>query len=242
MLLREDGTVLLSDFGLIAAMHSSDSQSSQQGAVGTITYMAPEQIQGQVQAESDQYSLGVVVYEWITGRQPFAGTVAEVAMQHVVMSPPSLIAQVPGLARAVEEVVLKALAKDPKDRFVTVRDFSAALEETVRGAPALPEKYKASPIHNNEPILWPDRRNLLVSSLGKRPASGPRVDWGDAPEVPLFYGREQEQAQLSQWVVQEHCRVVSVLGMGGIGKSALSVSMMHQISGTLRGGHLSLAA
>jgi WD40 repeat protein/DNA-binding XRE family transcriptional regulator len=63
-----------------------------------------------------------------------------------------------------------------------------------------------------------------------RLAPGPRVDWGDALAVPTFYGREQEQALLTQWVVQERCRVVSVLGMGGIGKSALTVHMMHLLS------------
>ena len=60
------------------------------------------------------------------------------------------------------------------------------------------------------------------------PAPEPLMDWGDALAVPLFYGREQEQDLLSEWVVQERCRVVSVLGMGGIGKSALTVSIMYQ--------------
>ncbi len=61
-------------------------------------------------------------------------------------------------------------------------------------------------------------------------ARGPRVDWGDALDIPTFYGREGELALLSQWVVEERCRVVSVLGMGGIGKSALAVSLMHQVA------------
>jgi WD40 repeat protein/transcriptional regulator with XRE-family HTH domain len=61
-------------------------------------------------------------------------------------------------------------------------------------------------------------------------AGGPRVDWGDALAVPTFYGRERELAALAQWVVEEGCRVVSVLGMGGIGKSALVVSAMHQLA------------
>jgi len=62
------------------------------------------------------------------------------------------------------------------------------------------------------------------------PAGGPRVDWGDALDVPTFYGRKPELAALCQWVVQERCCVVSVLGMGGIGKSALAVSLMHQLA------------
>jgi transcriptional regulator with XRE-family HTH domain len=58
----------------------------------------------------------------------------------------------------------------------------------------------------------------------------PRVDWSDALAVPSFYGRTGEVAMLMQWVVEEHCRVVSVLGLGGIGKSALAVSLMHQVA------------
>ncbi len=63
-----------------------------------------------------------------------------------------------------------------------------------------------------------------------RPASGPRVEWGEVLDVPTFYGREQELATLSRWMVQERCRVISVLGMGGMGKSALVVSAMHQVA------------
>ncbi len=59
---------------------------------------------------------------------------------------------------------------------------------------------------------------------------GSRVNWGDALDVPSFYGREREMATLTEWVVQERCRVVSVLGLGGIGKSALVVSLMHQVA------------
>ena len=62
------------------------------------------------------------------------------------------------------------------------------------------------------------------------PASGPLLDWEDALAVPMFYGREQEMAQVSQWVLEQHCQVVSLLGMGGIGKSALAVELMHHLA------------
>src|SRR2546421_260293 len=59
---------------------------------------------------------------------------------------------------------------------------------------------------------------------------GPWVDWGEALDVLSFYGREEELATLEQWIVEERCRVVSVLGMGGIGKSALAVRVMHRVA------------
>src|SRR5713226_7588721 len=78
------------------------------------------------------------------------------------------------------------------------------------------------------PVPLEEPRPGEVSAAG--PTPGRRVDWGEALAVPTFYGRERELAQLTQWVMQERCRVVSVLGMGGIGKSALAVSLMHQLA------------
>ena len=75
---------------------------------------------------------------------------------------------------------------------------------------------------------------LEESRSGEAPAAQPilerRVDWGEALAVPSFYDRKHEMATLTMWVVQERCRVVSVLGMGGIGKSALAVTLMHRLA------------
>jgi serine/threonine protein kinase/Tol biopolymer transport system component len=129
MLLRADGTLLLSDFGIATVAHSSHSLSLHQGIGGTLPYMAPEQIQGQARTASDQYSLGIVVYEWLTGRRPFEGTAIEVATQQMMRQPASLVAQVPTLSRAIERIVLKALEKDPQGRYASVWDFALALEQ-----------------------------------------------------------------------------------------------------------------
>src|SRR3989454_2058127 len=76
------------------------------------------------------------------------------------------------------------------------------------------------------PLAEPHRGE--VSAAEPKPA--PRVDWGEALDVPSFYDREQELATLSRWVVEEGCRLVSALGMGGIGKSALVVRAMQQLA------------
>ncbi|TMB90725.1 MAG: serine/threonine protein kinase, partial [Chloroflexi bacterium] len=93
MLLGSSDQVLLSDFGLaLLAPHTLDhsTQEMQSALVGTMPYLAPEQLQGSARPASDQYSLGVVVYEWLSGRKPFSGSPLEVAMQHISVSPPPL--------------------------------------------------------------------------------------------------------------------------------------------------------
>src|SRR6266568_1477550 len=76
------------------------------------------------------------------------------------------------------------------------------------------------------PLEEPQRGEVPVA----QPEPRRRVDWGEALAVPTFYGREEELATLTKWVLEEHCQVVSVLGLGGIGKSALAVSLMHQVA------------
>lgn len=128
MLLGRNNEVLLSDFGIALAAQSSQYQSTQNVA-GTIAYMAPEQIQAHPRPASDQYSLAVVVYEWLSGNRPFQGSFTEIAVKHAMMPPPPLRMQLPQLPPAIEEVVMIAMAKDPHQRFVTVRAFAHAFEQ-----------------------------------------------------------------------------------------------------------------
>lgn len=131
MLLGAQRELLLGDFGIAAIAHTTNSL-DQQGRSGTPPYMAPEQIQGKPRPASDQYALGVVVYEWLSGYPPFRGSVSEVIGQHMFASPPPLREKVPTLPSGVEEVVLKALAKDPKERFESVQLFAQCLEQAVQ--------------------------------------------------------------------------------------------------------------
>lgn len=91
--------------------------------------MAPEQLQGKPRRASDQYALGIVVYEWLCGDRPFHGSFTEVYSQHMFVPPPSLRKKLLDFPPAVEEVVMTALAKDPKERFATIQAFAIALEQ-----------------------------------------------------------------------------------------------------------------
>ena len=128
MLLGTNGEVLLSDFGIAVAALTTGVQQTQD-ATGTPAYMAPEQFQGKPRPASDQYALAVTIYEWLCGKRPFDGDATALGYQHVHDAPPSLRTQQPTISPAVERVVFKALAKDPRQRFTSVTAFADALEQ-----------------------------------------------------------------------------------------------------------------
>jgi hypothetical protein len=127
MLLLADREVLLSDFGLALFAPSPELLSTQEMA-GTLPYMAPEQLRGKPCLASDQYALGIIAYEWLCGVRPFEGPYWQLINQQVSALPPPLREKDPSLPEAVEKVVLKALAKKPEQRYVSVQLFAQALE------------------------------------------------------------------------------------------------------------------
>jgi len=128
ILLNEENEAVLSDFGLAILIQSMISLSTQNPA-GTPCYMAPEQLRGKPCAASDQYALGIMVYEWLCGTTPFHGPVFALYNQHLNITPPGLCGQVPALSTTVESVVLRALSKEPSDRFPNIQEFAFALEQ-----------------------------------------------------------------------------------------------------------------
>jgi serine/threonine protein kinase len=126
----DDEQVLLSDFGLALIFSASITQGSQLGA-STLAYMAPEHILGKSQPASDQYALAVVAYEWLSGEQLFQGTLAELSSQHLYAPPPPLQEKNPAVTSELEDVLIKALAKDPAQRYASVQDFAAAFAQSI---------------------------------------------------------------------------------------------------------------
>ncbi len=138
LLLGANNDVLLSDFGTASFIQSTHIQGSGE-LIGTVAYMAPEQVEGKARFASDQYSLGIIVYEWLGGERPYQGSFIEIASQHVLASPPSLRQKNHLIKPEVEEVVMMALAKDPHKRFKRVAAFANALEQASGvGIPFLP--------------------------------------------------------------------------------------------------------
>jgi serine/threonine protein kinase len=134
LLLGHKNQVLLSDFGLAIGAYRSHTQPRSEVA-GTVAYMAPEQIDGRPCPPSDQYSLGITVYEWLTGFWPFQGSVREIVSQHLEKPAPSVREKAPHIPAVVDQVVLRALAKTPEERFPSVLDFAAALEQAAQSEP-----------------------------------------------------------------------------------------------------------
>ena len=137
ILMTPEKRLLLTDFGLVKVVNDANPQQSQLSEagmpMGTPDYMAPEQVVGgEINNRADLYSLGVVIYQMLTGTVPFKGEMPmKVALQHVQTPPPAPRLLRSDLPLATQEVVLRALAKRPEDRYAHASDMAAAFRSTL---------------------------------------------------------------------------------------------------------------
>ena len=168
VLLDDDGRLVLADFGVAYMLANTERLTGTGLAVGTPSYMAPEQAAGgQLGAATDVYALTVVLYEMLTGGVPFRGdTPLSIAVAHIHTPPPLPRERLPSITEAVQNVVLTGLAKEPGDRFQTAGALVAALdrathapiERPVGGATTIVAPAAASlPATSPMPVVIPPR-------------------------------------------------------------------------------------
>ena len=146
VLVDNEGRVKVADFGIARA---GSSQMTEAGTIiGTAQYLSPEQARGApVDESSDLYSTGIVLYELLTGKVPFTGeTPVEIAMKHLSQIPEAPSTHRPEIPRDLDLVVLRALAKEPADRYRSAKEMDRDLELVGRGEAVAPDqRHRAAP-------------------------------------------------------------------------------------------------
>lgn len=167
-----DGLVKIMDFG-IARMRSGDVQTQSGVVLGSPKYMSPEQVQGKrADQRSDLFSLGVVLYEMLTGKAPFEGeNMTAIMLQTLNFNPDPPSRVNPALPEILDFIVAKALAKRPDDRYATARDMASDLRECE----------KALRGEANAPLIAPRRIHSLPDDLARHLESEGETEDADAP-------------------------------------------------------------
>src|SRR5579859_4007527 len=255
ILIGREEQLLLSDFGVaVVASHTLP----RDDISGTVAYMAPEQLRREPCFASDQYALGVVVYEWLCGSRPFSGSIAEIALQHMQAAPPPLHERVPELPAAIEQVVMQALAKEAGQRFSGILDFAEALETAYRrvmqgdenNTIALQGQQGASMDMGEANAVRLDVSESNAGKMDVKRAGAGAVDAGAADagaadagaadainrvptNVPYrrnlyFTGRDGVLERLASVLQERRGQPVAICGMGGMGKTQLALEYMYR--------------
>jgi serine/threonine protein kinase len=217
---------MLSDFGLTKDLQADFKMTAVGFSVGTPAYMSPEQAGSGAGPRSDIYSLAVVMYELLTGQLPFKGIPVLQMAQHASMPPPPLRSIAPDIPAEIEAVILKALAKNPEDRYGSATEFALAYRQALsQGSPAtelavaIPTTTPVGPI---SPVAA-----FPTSRLG--PTNLPH-------QTNRLVGRERELAALTDLLQEPEARLVTLTGPGGTGKTRLALQVATRLRAFFQDG------
>ncbi|MBV9710857.1 MAG: protein kinase [Ktedonobacteraceae bacterium] len=180
MLQTSNNEILVCGFAIDAIAQNKQRRSPGQ-VIDNVAYASPEQVRGKSCPASDQYSLAIAIYEWLSGDLPFHGSPVEIIRRHAHVPPPSLRQKAPMISPAIEDVLFTALAKDPTKRFASISAFIKALEQAQQPGNAP---------HPTKSITPPPQ---LATAAATRPAMAPvpSHQWTSSPAM-------QQQVQQAQ--------------------------------------------
>jgi serine/threonine-protein kinase len=195
VLVDADARVKVTDFGIARA---GASQMTEAGSIiGTAQYLSPEQARGtQVDQTSDLYSLGIVLYELLTGSVPFTGdTPVEIAMKHLSATPEPPSAKRVDVPHALDMVVLRALAKDPADRYQSAEEMDADLERVGRGLSVAPETEEAA----TTVLRGADLAAAAPTTISRAPMAVTQLRPAPRPVTPVYYDYDEAPRRRAFW-------------------------------------------
>ncbi|MDB5309286.1 MAG: prkC 29 [Gemmataceae bacterium] len=232
VLLRSNGEPVVMDFGLArrADDRATEGLTRQGDVIGTLEYMSPEQVDGDnlaVGPAADVYALGVLLYEMLTGRRPFTGTTASI-LASILLKPPARPSELrPGVPPRLEEICLKAMARQPADRFATMAKFAAALTEYLRSpdqetGPAAARSAEAAPTPSSGGPTPPIRTSAVarpparVEDEGRPPPPAPKAtpvqETAPAPRVKASSGTRRPRSSARRKAAKKKSNRPLVIG------------------------------
>jgi serine/threonine protein kinase/predicted ATPase/Flp pilus assembly protein TadD len=222
----------LTDFGLTKVLTEEDDDLTATGmGLGTPTYISPEQGQGEaIDHHADIYSLGIILYQMLTGKPPFtARSPMATIFKHIHSPPRSPLKANPALPATIEPLIYRVLAKSPSDRYHSGAELAQAFRVAMQGE--MPDGLPAVTNRAVKPQARPT--SLRLSESGSDAISAPSYYLPGT--AATFVGRAQEISRIADYLTDSTCRILSVVGPGGIGKTCLAIRAAHVLAGNEAG-------
>lgn len=232
IMIRRDSLVKILDFGIakltekktelfnIERATTIKAQTIPGMIIGTVAYMSPEQAQGkEVDARSDIFSFGAVMYEMLTGKQPFAGENAvEIIVKILHREPVALNQLLPEIPSELEQVINKALSKDIENRYRSAKDLLVDLKKLKKRL-----ELEAELEQRAQPDKKTEEKTQILDAGTKIPPNNLSESF-----LPIV-GRENEISEIKKLLMQKDIRLLTLTGIGGTGKTTLAKSVAREL-------------